>query len=355
MPFDRITEHDYEQVTYFSDAETGLRAIIAIHDTTLGPALGGTRFYDYETEDEGLDDALRLARAMSYKAAAADLDLGGGKAVILGDPDELKTDALLEAYGRTIASLGGRFVTSVDMNTTAADMDVIARETDNVVGTQSGFGDPSSVTATGVRHAIHATVEREFGRRALDGIEVAVQGLGKVGGALVEQLAERGADVAVTDLSEDRIATFQDKYGVDAVAPDAIYEHSCDLFVPAAIGGVIDDRTIPQLDCAAVVGVANNVLAERRHAEALADRGITYVPDYVANAGGLITVEQEHRGGTIETALDRVEELGDRLETMFARAEAEDTTVLAAAEAYAERRLAGADGDRDWTAATMPC
>ena len=355
MPFDRITEDDHEQVTYFSDAETGLRAIVAIHDTTLGPALGGTRIYDYETEADALDDALRLSQAMTYKAAAADLSLGGGKAVILGDPDEIKTERLLEAYGRTIASLGGRFVTSVDMNTTAADMDVIARETSNVVGTRGGFGDPSPVTATGVRHAIQTTVEQELGRQSLDGVEILVQGLGKVGGALAEQLAERGAALTVSDLSEDRTAEFERQYGADSVAPDAVYDESCDLFVPAAIGGVINDETVPRLDCSAVVGVANNVLADRRHARALADRGITYVPDYVVNAGGLITVEQEYRGGTIDSALDRVAAIGDRLERIFERAQTEETTVLAAAEAYAERRLTEAGGDRDWTAATMPC
>lgn len=354
MPFDQITEGEHEQVTYFSDTETGLKAIVAIHDTTLGPALGGTRLYEYDTEADALADALRLSAAMTYKAAAAGLDLGGGKAVIMGT-DEMKSDPLLEAYGRTIASLGGRFITSVDMNTTAADMSVIGRETDNVVGTDGGFGDPSPVTATGIRHAIHTTAEQEYGRRSLDGVEIVVQGLGKVGGALVEQLAARGATVTVSDLSPATVTRVREEHGVDSVAPEAVYDEPCDLFVPAAIGGVINDETVSRLACDAVVGVANNSLAERRHAVALEERGVTYVPDYVANAGGLVTVEQEYRGGSMATARELVTEIGDRLETMFERARAKDTTLLAAAETYAERRLADEGGKRDWSAATMPC
>ncbi|ERG87914.1 MAG: glutamate dehydrogenase/leucine dehydrogenase [halophilic archaeon J07HX5] len=354
MPFDQITEGDHEQVTYFSDTETGLKAIVAIHDTTLGPALGGTRLYDYETEADALADALQLSEAMTYKAAAAGLDLGGGKAVILGG-EKVKSGPLLEAYGRIIASLGGRFVTSVDMNTTAADMSVIGRETDNVVGTDNGFGDPSPVTATGIRHAIHTTVEQEYGRRSLDGVEVVVQGLGKVGGALVKQLTAHGATVTVSDLSPATVTRFREEHGVDSVAPEAVYDEPCDLFVPAAIGGVIDDDTVSRLSCDAVVGVANNSLAKRRHAVALDEQDVTYVPDYVANAGGLVTVEQEYRGGSMATAQELVTEIGDRLETMFERADAEDTTLLAAAETYAEQRLTEESGKHDWTAATMPC
>ncbi|SFB94496.1 leucine dehydrogenase [Halobiforma haloterrestris] len=343
MVFDSIDDRGHEQVSYFTDPETGLKAIVAIHDTALGPSLGGTRFYDYETEDDALEDVLRLSEAMTYKAAAADLPLGGGKAVIVGNPEELKTEDLLEAYGRAVDHLGGRYITSVDVNTGVEDMEIVRRETDYAVGTSDGLGNPSPITAHGVFSGIQACADHVYGTESVEGLEVVVQGLGKVGQALAEELADNGAEVTVSDIDEDHVAAFADEHDVDTVAPENVYEEPCDVFAPCAVGGVVNDDTIPQLECDIVAGAANNVLAERRHAEALREEGIVYAPDYVINAGGLITVAKEYLGGTREGAFDEAAAIGDRLSEMIDRAERQDTTVLAAAEEYAEERIENAE------------
>ena len=341
MMFDSLDHRDHEQVTYFSDEETGLQAIVAIHDTRLGPSLGGTRMRDYESEDAALKDVLRLSNAMTFKAAAADLDLGGGKAVIIGD-SKLKDEAFLRSYGRAIDRLGGRYITSVDVNTTVEDMDVIKEETDHVVGTSNGLGDPSPVTAHGALHAIGACVEFVYGKESMDGIHVAVQGIGKVGGRLAADLAKYGADVTVTDIDATDVEAFVAEHGVDSVPTDEIYDVSCDVFAPCAFGGAVNDDTISRLDCDIVAGAANNILDdETRHAAELKARDILYAPDYVVNAGGLITVAKEYTGGTREDAFTEAEAIGDRLLTMMERAEAEDTTVLKGAQRYVEDRLEG--------------
>lgn len=343
MVFDSIGDDGHEHVSYFSDPETGLEAIVAIHDTTLGPSLGGTRILDYDSEDDALEDVLRLSRAMTYKAAAADLPLGGGKAVILGDPAEIKSEALFEAYGRAVECLAGRYITSVDVNTGVADMDVVARETDHVVGTSDGMEDPSPITAHGVYHGIRACVESVYGTSSVRGRDVVIQGLGKVGRALAEELLADGASVTVTDVDEDAVEAFARDHDVDTIAPDAVYSQSCDIFAPCAIGGVINDDTISQLECDIVAGGANNVLAERRHATALRERGILYAPDYVINGGGLITVAKEYLGGTREEAFDEAAAIGDRLREMIDRADDRDATVLEAADAYARERIEAAE------------
>ncbi|MFC7072509.1 Leu/Phe/Val dehydrogenase [Halovenus rubra] len=344
MVFDAPDHRDHEQVTHFTDEETGLEAIISIHDTTLGPSLGGTRILDYDTEEEALTDVLRLSRAMTYKAAAADLHLGGGKAVIIGDPEEIKTDALMRAYGRAVDCLDGRYITSVDVNSGVKDMELIESQTDHVVGTSDGLGDPSPITAHGVLHGLKACVEHVYGTDTLSDIDVAVQGLGKVGHGLAVGLAERGASVTVTDINEDKMAEFTAEYDAEAVAPDDIYDVDCDVFAPCAFGGAINDDTLPRLTCDIVAGAANNILAdEERHSEMLKDEGILYAPDYVINAGGLITVYHEHQGGTEEQAFEDAKAIGDRLQTMIERAEDEDITVLDAADAYAEERIGNQD------------
>lgn len=343
MVFEIDDHRDHEQVSYFSDSETGLEAIVAIHDTTLGPSLGGTRIYDYESEEAGLRDVLRLSRAMTYKAAAADLDLGGGKAVVLGDPSDVKTEALIRSYGRAVDCLGGRYVTSVDVNSSVEDMDVIAEETDHVVGTSDGLGDPSPVTAHGVLHGIRACVEHTYGTDAISDVDVAVQGIGKVGGKLAAELASRGASVTVTDVDEEAVEEFTAEHGVDAVAPDDIYDVSCDVFAPCAFGGAINDETIPRLECDIVAGAANNILESERHAAELKEEGILYAPDYVINGGGLVTVYQEHVGGTEQQAMKQAEAIGDRLLTMFERAEDTGITVLEAANEFAEERIEASD------------
>ncbi len=350
MVFDAIGEAGHEQVSYVTDPETGLEAIVAIHDTTLGPALGGTRILDYETEEAALEDVLRLSRAMTYKAAAADLPLGGGKAVVVGDPGEVKREDLLEAYGRAVEYMGGRYITSVDINTSAAEMDVVARETDHVVGTSDGLRDPSSVTAHGVFSGIRACADHVYGRSDVSGLEVVVQGLGKVGWSLAEELVEAGAEVTVSDVDGEAVEAFTDDHGAGSVDPDAVYERSCDVFAPCAIGGVVNDETGPALECDVVAGAANNVLAERRHAEALRERGILYAPDYVINAGGLIAVAKDHFGGTYEEARVEAGVIEGRLRGMIERAESEGTTVLEAAEAYAEERIAASESESP----TMP-
>jgi len=344
MVFDASDYRDHEQVTYFSDDETGLQSIVAIHDTTLGPSLGGTRVLDYETEGDALRDVLRLSRAMTYKAAAADLGLGGGKAVIIGDPDEIKDESLIRAYGRAVDCLDGRYITSVDVNSYVEDMDLIKEHTDHVVGTSDGLGDPSPVTAHGVLHGIRACVEYTYGTDTLSDVDVAVQGLGKVGSDLAIGLAERGASVTVTDVNDHKIEAVQEECGADAVAPDDIYDVDCDALAPCAFGGAINDDTIPRLQCDVVAGAANNILEdETRHSRMLKDEGILYAPDYVINAGGLITVYHEYLGTTKEAAFDEAEDIGDRLLTMFERADDHDVTVLDAANDYAEERIEGED------------
>jgi len=342
MVWDTDSFSNHEQVTYVTDEASGLQAIVSVHDTTLGPALGGTRMYDYESEDAALRDGLRLSRAMTYKAAAADLDLGGGKAVIYGDPEELKTESLLRAYARAVEDLGGKYITSVDVGTGVEDMDLLAEETDHVVGTSDGLGDPSPITAHGVFHGLQACVEHVYGRDSLSEVHVAVQGIGKVGGGLAELLAERDATVTVTDTSEDALQSFTNEYETASAVPtDEIYDVDCDVFAPCAVGGVINDETIPRLSCDIVAGAANNILESRHHATALREQGVLYAPDYVLNAGGLITVAKEHTGGTRDEAYAEAEAIGDRLLEMIERADEEGTTVLDAAEAYAEARLDG--------------
>lgn len=343
MVFNADDHRDHEQVTYVSDEQTGLQAIVAVHDTTLGPSLGGTRMLDYETEEAALTDVLRLSGAMTYKAAAADLDLGGGKAVIIGDP-AIKDEELLRAYGRAVDDLGGKYITSVDINTGVEDMDVVSQETEHVVGTSDGLGDPSPITAHGILHAMQACVEHVYGRQTLSETDVAIQGIGKVGSRLAADLAERGAQVTIADPNDGRVEEFVEEHGVNSVPPSEIYDVSCDIFAPCAVGGVINDDTIPRLDCDIVTGAANNMLAdEKRHARALNERGMLYAPDYVANAGGLITVALEHRGGTRDDAFEAAEAIGDRLLRMMEKADDQDITVLEAAEQYVEERMTAAD------------
>ncbi len=342
MVITEMGDYGHEQVTYISDPEVGLEAIVAIHDTTLGPSLGGTRLRPYPSEEAALTDVLRLSQAMTYKAAAAHLDLGGGKAVIIADPSD-KTDEMMRAYGRGVDWLGGRYITSVDMNTGVEDMEVIAEATDHVVGREDGLGDPSPVTATGVFSGIKACCEATYGTESLDGRSFVIQGIGKVGRDLATSLAEAGASVTVSDIDADKVATFADTHGLDTVGPDAVYDEPCDVFAPCAIGGVLNDDTIPRLACDIVAGGANNVLEDRSHATDLMERGILYAPDYVINGGGLITVATEAENGTMADAIEQAEAIGDRLAKMIKSAEEESITVLEAADRYAMARIEQAE------------
>ena len=342
--FDRIGGDEYEQVVYCHDRATRLRAIVAIHSTRLGPALGGTRFYPYVTEEAALTDVLRLARGMTYKAAVAGLDLGGGKAVILGDPATDKSEALMRAYARFVDSLGGRYVTAEDVGTTQADMDLIRRETSFVTGMSlelGGSGDPSAATAYGVYWAMKAVAGHLWGDTSLEGRRVVVAGVGKVGGNLVRHLIEERARVSVADVDAAAVARVVATFGVEAVAAETAHRAECDIYSPCALGGVLDTRTIPELRCAAVVGAANNQLAEPSCAKLLDDAGVLYATDYVVNAGGVINIAEEMAPGGYhpERAYAAVRRIFDTTTALIATAATDGVSPTEAAEKLAERRL----------------
>ncbi len=342
-PFALLEGH--EQVVYGNDPETGLRCIIAISSTALGPALGGTRFHPYASEEAALVDVLRLSQAMTAKAAVAGLDVGGGKAVIIGDPRVDKTEALLRAYGRMVESLGGRYVTACDVGTTPEDMALVGRETRWATGASplaGGSGDSGVPTAYGTYVGMRACAERVWGTAELGARHVALQGVGKVGRRLAELLARDGAKLSVSDVDADAAAWCAERYGAEIVPLDKIAAIDADVYSPNALGGVIDDESLPLLQCRVIAGAANNQLAEPRHGEALAAAGILYAPDFVINAGGLIQVADElHRGGYSEArARARVEGIADRLRAVFALADSEGIATSQAADLLAERRIA---------------
>lgn len=340
--FEHINGDGYEQVVFCSDDQSGLRAIIAIHSTALGPALGGTRFFPYKTEEEALVDVLRLAKGMTYKSAAAGLDLGGGKAVIIGDPKRIKNEELLRAYGRFIETLSGRYITAEDVGTALEDMDTVRRESRWVTGcshTYGGSGDPSPVTAFGVLQGMKACALEAFGEPRLEGRTVALQGVGKVGHALCGYLVEEGAKVTVADVDVDNLGRAVAEHGVETTALADIHKLEVDMFAPCAMGGVINDDTISELRCKVIAGAANNQLARPEHGEKLRDLGILYAPDFVINAGGIINVEDELRGYDRERAMKRVEGIYKAMQVIFSLARERGISTAAAAEGYAEERI----------------
>ncbi|MEX2659353.1 MAG: Glu/Leu/Phe/Val dehydrogenase dimerization domain-containing protein [Acidimicrobiales bacterium] len=337
----------YEQVVRCRDAASGLHAIVAVHSTVLGPALGGTRFHAYDEPDEALTDVLRLARGMTYKASVSGLDLGGGKAVILGDPDLLRTDELVLAYGRFVDSLGGAYVTAEDVGTTQADMDLIRSVTPHVTGVSEslgGSGDPSPATALGLLHALRAAAAHRFGTDDLSGVHVAVSGVGKVGSVVVEHLAVAGARVTVADVDATRVADAVRAHGVEVASPAAIHTVTCDVFSPCALGGILNAATIPDLRCAVVCGSANNQLLERADGDRLAAAGVLYVPDYVVNAGGIINIAEELGGYDAARAGERIAAISTTTAEVLRLADDEGTTPAEAADRLAERRVAAAAG-----------
>ncbi len=344
--FDRIGD-EYEQIVVCHDAASGLQAVVAIHSTVLGPSLGGTRFYPYHSEADAFEDVLRLARGMTYKSAAAGLDLGGGKAVIIGNPAHAKSEALLRAYGRFVDSLGGRYITAEDVGTTQADMDMIFRETRNVTGVSrslGGSGDPSAATAYGVWWAMKAALEVLDGHADLGGRQVVVSGIGKVGTALVRHLVEDRAQVTVADVDHRAVARVTKDFGVSAVAVEEAPGVPCDIFSPCGLGGVLSEASIRRLRCRAVVGSANNQLATPADAERIAERGVLYAPDFVVNAGGVINIAEELIGYHRERAYANVRRIYDTTKRVLAAAEAHGLTTAAAAEALAEQRMAAVGG-----------
>ncbi len=340
--FAAIGADTHEEVLFGTDPVSGMKAIIAIHSTTLGPALGGTRFFSYEDEDAALADVLRLSKAMSYKAAAAGLDLGGGKAVIIGDPAHAKSERLLRSYGRLVESLGGRYITAEDVGTTTADMETISRETEWVTGipeASGGSGDPSPATARGVIAAMRAVAVRLWGSDDLSGKHVAVQGVGKVGSALVERLTKLGAHTIVADVSPAAVAHAAREYDSEVVAPGEIFDVACDLFAPCALGGALNESTISRLNCTAVVGSANNQLETDDDGERLADRDILYAPDFVVNAGGIINIAEEIAGYDWKRAAAAIDHVYDNLTAVLDAAESDGIDPHRAAVRVAERRI----------------
>ncbi|MFD4880177.1 Leu/Phe/Val dehydrogenase [Streptomyces sp. NPDC058420] len=336
----------HEQVVLCQDRASGLKAVIAIHNTALGPALGGTRFYPYASEEDAVADALNLARGMSYKNAMAGLDHGGGKAVIIGDPERDKTEELLLAYGRFVASLGGRYVTACDVGTYVADMDVVARECRWTTGrspSSGGAGDSSVLTAFGVFQGMRASAQHLWGDASLRGRKVGVAGVGKVGHHLVEHLRDEGAEVVITDVREESVRRILDKHptGVSAVTDTEalIRVEGLDIYAPCALGGALNDDTVPVLTAKVVCGAANNQLEHPGVEKDLADRGILYAPDYVVNAGGVIQVADELHGFDFDRCKAKAAKIFDTTLAIFARAKEDGIPPAAAADRIAEQRM----------------
>jgi valine dehydrogenase (NAD+) len=334
----------YEQVVFCQDAPTGLRAIIAICSTVLGPSLGGTRFYPYPSEDAALTDALNLSRAMTYKNALAGLDHGGGKAVIIGDPARLKSEALLRAYGRFVQSLSGRYITACDVGTCSDDMDVIARECTHVTGRtvrNGGAGDSSVLTAFGVLAGMRAAAEHVWGSTSLRGKTVGVEGVGKVGRRLVDHLVEDGAQVVIYDINADAASQVRSRHPEVAVAAgrDELVAADLDIYSPCALGGAVDDAAVVALKARVICGGANNQLAHPGIEKQLADHGIVYAPDYVVNSGGVIQVADEMAGFSFERAKARTGQIFSTTKNVLAIAEKECVPSAVAADHLAERRI----------------
>jgi valine dehydrogenase (NAD+) len=334
----------HEQVVFCQDAPTGLRAIIAIYSTALGPALGGTRFYPYRSESQALADALSLSRAMTYKSALAGLDLGGGKAVIIGDPGTLKSEALLRAYGRFVESLGGRYITACDVGTYSEDMDVIARECRYVTGRtvpHGGAGDSSVLTAFGVFQGMRAAAGHAWGSTSLEGRRIGVEGVGKVGARLVDHLAEAGAELVICDVDPQAVERVKARHpGVTPVRDQrALIARELDVLAPCALGGTLDEDTAGAMTARIVCGAANNQLAHPGIEKMLADRGILYAPDYLVNSGGLIQVADELEGFSFDRAKGRAEKIFDTTRRIFALADEEGVPPAVAADRLAERRM----------------
>src|SRR5919205_337373 len=330
--FDTIAEMGHEQVVLCHDPSAGYRGVIAIHSTTLGPALGGTRFWNYATDEEAFVDALRLARGMTYKNAVAGLNLGGGKSVLIGDNRTANREMIFRAHGRFVETLGGRYITAEDVGTSTADMDFVHMETDYVTGLAGRSGDPSPVTAHGVLRAIQAAATERWGSDDISARTVALQGCGHVGYYLAKELHEAGAKLVVTDIDPERVKRVTNEFGARAVATEEIYAVQADIFAPCALGAIINDKTIPQLKVEIVAGAANNQLLEERHGEELEEREILYAPDYVANAGGVINVYSELAGWTSARSFRKADEIYDTILRVFSIAKEEKIPTYVAAD-----------------------
>lgn len=342
--FAAMENMEHEQLVFCHDPKTGLKAIIAIHNTALGPSMGGTRMWSYESEEEAIKDALRLSRGMTFKNAIAGLNIGGGKAVIIGDARKIKNEALMRRFGKFVHSLSGKYWTAEDVNMTSRDMEFVKMETPFVTGipeSMGGSGDPSPVTAYGVYVGMKAAAKEAFGSDSLQGKKIVVQGAGHVGTHLVGHLVSEGAQVSVSDIFEDKLSAITKKHKVDVVAPGDLYAQEMDIYAPCALGGTLNDQTISEIRCALVAGAANNQLDdEKRHAETLQNRGIVYAPDFLINGGGITNVYYEQQGNyNRKRVYQQVERIYDVLLEVIAHAKANGDTTHGAALQLALNRI----------------
>ncbi len=349
--FNEMRAWGHEQVLFSHEPSCGYFGIIAIHDTTLGPALGGTRVWQYASTEEALRDVLRLSRGMTYKSAVAGLNLGGGKAVIIADPKRADRESLFRAHGRFIETLGGRYITAEDVGTSPSDMEFIKRETKHVAGLLNLSGDPSPVTGYGVYMGMKAAAKAKWGKDSLAGRTVAVQGCGKVAYFLMSHLHKEGARLIVSDIDAEKVRRVADEFGAVGVAPDAIFDATADIFAPCALGAIINDDTLRRLKVGVIAGGANNQLAEERHGTALEQQGLLYAPDYVINGGGVINVYGELQGWTMDRAKRKAQEIYDTILRVFSIAARDNIPSFEAADRLAEERIRSVAALKDmWVA-----
>ncbi len=341
--FGQLSKFDHEQMVFCNDNATGLKAIICIHNTVLGPGLGGTRFYNYANETDAITDVLRLARGMSFKSSIAGLNLGGAKAVIMGDPNKLKSEAFFRKFGRFIENLNGKYITAEDVGTTIKDMEYIKMETDSVVGlseNRGGGGDPSPVTAFGVYMGMKASAKETWGSDSLSGKRIAVQGIGKVGEHLVSYLTKEGAKVYIADVNQESLARVSKEHKAEIVAKDSIYGLDVDIFAPCAMGAVLNTENINQLKVSIICGAANNQLADEvTHGQLISSKNINYAPDFLVNSGGIINVYSELVGYNREIAYAQTENIYQQTLEIYRKAKEDKTTTHQAALTIAQKRI----------------
>ncbi|MFN5032148.1 MAG: Glu/Leu/Phe/Val dehydrogenase dimerization domain-containing protein [Flavobacteriia bacterium] len=336
----QMSKYDHEQLLFCNDNATGLKAIIAVHNTVLGPSLGGTRMWAYNNEVEALTDVLRLSRGMTYKNSISGLNLGGGKAVIIGDARTMKSEALMRRFGKFVNSLGGKYITAEDVGISPLDMTWVNMETNHVVGLPGKSGDPSPVTAYGVYVGMKACAKEQFGSDSLSGKKVAVQGVGHVGEYLVQSLRKEGAEVYITDIHEPTLKRVADTYGAKVVGLDEIYDIEMDIYAPCALGATINDDTLGRLKCSIIAGAANNQLKQEDiHGQAVMNRGIIYAPDFALNAGGVINCYSEVKGYNSEWAMKKAEEIYQTIGNIVIRSKAENVPAYKIANKMAEERI----------------
>lgn len=342
--FDKMKEHDYEQIVFFSDNETGLKGITVIHNTVLGPSLGGSRLWNYESEEQALEDCLRLARGMTYKSAAAGLNLGGGKTVLIGDANTVKSEAYFRTFGRFVQGMGGRYITAEDVNTTTQDMKYINMETDYVVGLEGKSGNPSPFTALGAFYGIKASIKHKFDSDEISDFSYALQGVGQTGFNVLKLLMEHNPKkVYYTDINPKNIEKAREAYPECIyVEPEEIFSCDVDVLVPCALGGVMNDETIPQIKAKVVAGTSNNILLdEKKHSQMLMDRDILIAPDFVINAGGVINVYHELHDYKEERVRSDIKQIYDRLLEIYKISEKENISTFQAAKVFAKNRIEG--------------